>query len=131
MLDLKKLKEYLDSEEGEEATKRLVEKWAKENAFRDRWEVKIKDFLEKQTDESLSVLFDKFAVHANKRSNILWDKGFDGETSLYSFLFNVFAVLGVESDAEWGMFTTGLFDWRGYRIELYCGQGSFHSLSKI
>jgi hypothetical protein len=131
MLDLEKLRAYIDSEEGQASIDRMVEKWAKEDAFRARWEVRIKDFLEKQTDESLSVLFDKFAVHADKRSSILWDKGFDGETSLYSFLFNVFAVLGIESDAEWGMFTTGLYDWRGYRIELYCGQGSFHSLSKI
>jgi hypothetical protein len=131
MLDLEKLRAYVDSEEGQKAMDEMAEKWAKEDAFRDRWEVRIKDFLEKQTDESLNVLFDKFTVHADKRSNILWDKGFDGETSLYSFLFNVFAVLGVESDAEWGMFTAGLYDWRGYRIELYCGQGVFHLLSKI
>ena len=132
MIDLEKLKNYLDSEEGQQAMDRMSEKWAKEDDFNKRWKNRVKDFLKEQTEENLEELFHKFEKHAEKRRDILWNQRYDGETSLYNPLFSAMKKLGKKSKKKrYNMFTTAMYDWKGYQIESYCGQGSFHSLSKI
>ena len=132
MIDLEKLKNYLDSEEGQQAMDRMSEKWAKEDDFNKRWKNRFKNFLKEQTEENLEELFHKFEKHAEKRRDILWNQRYDGETSLYTPLFGAMKKLGKKSKKKrYNMFTTAMYDWKGYQIESYCGQGSFHSLSKI
>ena len=132
MIDLEKLKNYLDSEEGQQAMDRMSEKWAKEDDFNKRWKNRFKNFLKEQTEENLEELFHKFEKHAEKRRDILWNQRYDGETSLYNPLFGAMKKLGKKSKKKrYNMFTTAMYDWKGYQIESYCGQGSFHSLSKI
>ena len=132
MIDFEKFKNYLDSEEGQQAMDRMSEKWAKEDDFNKRWKNRIKNFLKEQTEESLEELFYKFEKHAEKRRDILWKQRYDGETSLYNPLFGAMKKLGKKSKKKrYNMFTTAMYDWKGYQIESYCGQGSFHSLSKI
>ena len=131
MIDFEKFKNYLDSEEGQQAMDRMSEKWAKEDDFNKRWKNRIKNFLKEQTEESLEELFYKFEKHAEKRRDILWKQRYDGETSLYNPLFGAMKKLGKKSKKKrYNMFTTAMYDWKGYQIESYCGQGSFHSLSK-
>ena len=132
MIDFEKFKNYLDSEEGQQAMDRMSEKWAKEDDFNKRWKNRIKNFLKEQTEESLEELFYKFGKHAEKRRDILWKQRYDGETSLYNPLFGAMKKLGKKSKKKrYNMFTTAMYDWKGYQIESYCGQGCFHSLSKI
>lgn len=132
MIDFEKFKNYLDSEEGQQAMDRMAKKWAKEDDFNKRWKNRIKNFLKEQTEESLEELFHKFEKHAEKRRDILWKQRYDGETSLYNPLFGAMKKLGKKSKKKrYNMFTTAMYDWKGYQIESYCGQGCFHSLSKI
>ena len=132
MIDFEKFKNYLDSEEGQQAMDRMSEKWAKEDDFNKRWENRFKNFLKEQTDENLEGLFHKFEKHAEKRRDILWKQRYDGETSLYNPLFSAMKKLGKKAKTKrYNMFTTGMYIWKGYQIESYCGQGSFHSLSKV
>lgn len=42
MIDFEKFKNYLDSEEGQQAMNRMSEKWAKEDAFNKRWKKRVK-----------------------------------------------------------------------------------------
>ena len=132
MIDFEKFKNYLASEEGQQAMDRMSEKWAKEDDFNKRWKNRFKNFLKEQTEENLEELFHKFEKHAEKRRDILWKQRYDGETSLYNPLFSAMKKLGKKSKKKrYNMFTTAMYDWKGYQIESYCGQGSFHSLSKI
>ena len=132
MIDFEKFKNYLASEEGQQAMDRMSEKWAKEDDFNKRWKNRFKNFLKEQTDENLEELFHKFEKHAEKRRDILWNQRYDGETSLYNPLFSAMKKLGKKSKKKrYNIFTTAMYDWKGYQIESYCGQGSFHSLSKI
>ena len=132
MIDFEKFKNYLDSEEGQQAMDRMSEKWAKEDDFNKRWKKRVKNFLKEQTEENLEELFHKFEKHAEKRRDVLWNQHYDGETSLYNPLFSAMKKLGKKSKKKrYNMFTTAMYDWKGYQIESYCGQGSFHSLSKI
>ena len=132
MIDFEKFKDYLDSEEGQQAMDRMSEKWAKEDDFNKRWKNRFKNFLKEQTEENLEELFHKFEKHAEKRRDILWKQRYDGETSLYNPLFGAMKKLGKKSKKKrYNMFTTAMYDWKGYQIESYCGQGSFHSLSKV
>ena len=131
-IDFEKFKNFLDSEEGQQAMDRMSEKWVKEDDFNKRWKNRFKNFLEVQTVESLETLFDKFHKHAEKRRDVLWKQRYDGETSLYIPLFSAFKKLGKKAKKKrYNMFTTGMYEWKGYQVESYCGQGSFHSLSKI
>lgn len=130
--DFEKLKNFLASEEGQQAMDRMSEKWAKEDDFNKRWKNKFVNFLKEQTEENLEELFEKFHKHAEKRRDILWKQHYDGETSLYDPLFSSFKKLGKKSKKKkYNMFTTGMYDWKGYQVESYCGQGCYHSLSKI
>lgn len=132
MIDFEKFKNYLDSEEGQKAMDRMAEKWAKEDEFNKRWKNRVKNFLKEQTEESLEELFHKFEKHAEKRRDVLWNQHYDGETSLFNPLFGAMKKLGKKSKKKrYSMFTTAMYDWKGYQIESYCGQGCFHSLSKI
>lgn len=136
MLDLKKMTEdfdkFVNSEEGQKSLEELAEKWAKEDEFAKRWKNRIKNFLKQQTEENLEELFEKFHKHAEKRRDILWKQHYDGETSLYNPLFGAIKKLGKKSKRKrYNVFTTAMYDWKGYQIESYCGQGCFHSLSKI
>jgi len=132
MIDFEKFKNYLDSEEGQKAMDRMAEKWAKEDEFNKRWKNRVKSFLKDKTDEELSVLFEDFHKHAEKRRDILWKQRYDGETSLYNPLFGAMKKLGKKSkNKRYNMFTTAMYNWKGYQIESYCGQGCFHSLSKM
>ena len=131
MIDFEKFKNYLDSEEGQQDMDRMSEKWAKEADFNKRWKNKFVNFLKEQTNENLEELFHKFEKHAEKRRDILWKQRYDGETSLYTPLFSAMKKLGKKAKKKrYNMFTTAMYDWKGYQIESYCGQGSFHSLSK-
>ena len=132
MIDFEKFKNYLDSEEGQKAMDRMAEKWAKEDDFNKRWKNRLVNFLKEQTENSLELLFENFHKHAEKRRDILWKQHYDGETSLYNPLFGAMKKLGKKSKKKrYNMFTTAMYDWKGYQIESYCGQGSFHSLSKM
>lgn len=132
MIDFEKFKNYLDSEEGQQAMDRMAEKWAKEADFNKRWKNKFVNFLKEQTEENLEELFHKFEKHAEKRRDILWKQRYDGETSLYIPLFSAIKKLGKKAKKKrYNIFTTSMYDWKGYQVESYCGQGSFHSLSKI
>ena len=132
MIDFEKFKNSLASEEGQQAMDRMSEKWAKEDDFNKRWKNRFKNFLKEQTDENLEELFHKFEKHAEKRRDILWKQRYDGETSLYNPLFGAMKKLGKKAKTKrYNMFTTGMYIWKGYQIESYCGQGCFHSLSKI
>lgn len=131
-LNFEEFNNYLDSEEGQQAMDRMGKKWAKEDDFNKRWKNRVKNFLKEQTEESLEELFHKFEKHAEKRRDILWKQRYDGETSLYNPLFGAMKKLGKKSKKKrYNMFTTAMYDWKGYQIESYCGQGCFHSLSKI
>lgn len=118
------LEEFWNSEKGKKATERFRKKLIKEEKFRNRWVDKTIKLLENKSDEELSSLYDKFLKHNIKRQDILFTQGIDGESDLYYYLFKAVSEIGVES-------THSIFDWRGYRIELYCGQGCFYCLSKI
>jgi hypothetical protein len=133
MLDLSKdFSDFINSEKGQKAMDKMAEKWAKEVEFNKRWKKKFKNFLKEQTDESLEILFDKFHKHAEKRRDILWNQAIDGETDLYTPLYSAISKLGEKAKKKkHNMFTSGMFEWRCYQVEYYCGQGSFHSLTKI
>lgn len=129
---LEKLKTFLETDEGKESMQRFSEKLNKRHAFGERWAERVLNFLENNSDEDLSILFENFETHSEKRREILWNQRIDGQSSLYNPLLKVFEELGEEAPKEaYGMFSSSIFDWRGYRIELYCGQGCFYSLSKL
>lgn len=131
-MKLKDLTDFLDTEEGKKSIKEFGVKLKREGDFKKRWVDKFTKTLKSKTDEELNILFEKFNIHAIKRAEILYKQHIDGQTSLCNPLLEAFEELGVEApDDAYGMFSSCIFDWRGYRMEMYCGQGCFYSLTKI
>lgn len=129
---LENLKDYLETDEGKEKSRNFMERLQKESDHKLRWIEKIVNNIENRSDEDLKILFDKFHVHSDKRREILWNQAVDGDTSLYYPLLNAISQLGNEApDEAYGMFSSSIFDWRGYRMELYCGQGCGYALTEI
>jgi hypothetical protein len=136
MLDFKQMtknfEDYLNSEKGKKATEEWMQKLKKEDDFQERWVEKFVKFLENKTDEELSHLYFAFEKHETKRRDILYGQGIDGQTDLYIPLMEAFERLGAVDNVDaYSDFSSAVFDWRGYRLELYCGQGCYNRLTKI
>lgn len=124
---LEDLKAFLETEEGKASLERTQRKWLKEDAFRERWNEKITKFIASITDEDeLENLYVSFDIHDDKRREILWKQGIDGESSLCFYVLNAIQTLGTECpDEMFGMFTSDMREYKGYIVELICGQGCF------
>ena len=115
-----------------EADERFFLKIKKEDTHNKRWKNKFVKFLKTLTDEQLSYYYAKFENHEEKRKEILYKKYIDGQTSLFEPLMNAMAKLGEKTKKKHhGDFTSSMYDWNGFRIEFYCGQGCFNRLSRI
>lgn len=132
MLDLDKLREYLNSEECVANDKIYFAKLKIKDFYEKRHIKKIKKYILSKTDEELEVLFDKFIIHAEKRKEIYYKKYIDNGTSLYPLLVKVLGKIGKKTkNKHCGYFTSAMYDYKGFRIELYSGQGCGYVLSKI
>lgn len=129
---LEKLKTFLDSEEGEKSLEEFAKKMDRKEKFYQYWVERLKNNLTNKTDEELDLLYEAFKKHSEKRREILWNQRIDGDTSLYSYIMRFFTENGTEAPEDaYGSFSCSIYDWRGYRCEMYCGQGCFYSLGKI
>lgn len=123
---------FIESEEGKKSIEKFAQKLEKEDTFNKRWINKFKVHLQAKDDLELAILFENFLTHEEKRRDILYGKGIDGQTSLYDPLLTVFSELGYDApENAFGMFTSAVYDWRGFRLELYCGQGCFYNLNRV
>lgn len=122
--------EWLDTEDGQKSINNWFEENTKKEKHLERWTQKIKMFLENKTDEELEVLFSKLDKHKEKRRDILFNQGYDSESDLLSPLYTVFTILGEEKNSD-GMFSDSVFIWRGYKMEIICGQGCFTLIKKL
>jgi DNA polymerase III delta prime subunit len=131
-MNIDELKAFFETDEGKASIERMKSAMHKKLMFKKCWKNKFKKFLENKTDDELNLLFENFYKHAEKRRDILWKQGYDGESSLYTPLLDSFSKLGTKAKkSRYSMFTTSMYVWRDYQVESYCGQGCFHSLSKI
>lgn len=130
--DIEKMKAFANSEEGEKLFNEFVDEIAFNDELMDRWCNRFITHLENKSEEELNSLFLSFLAHSEKRRDILYRSNIDGQTDLYEVLLEAFKKLGVEADENaYTDFSTDIYDWKGYRIEMYCGQGCFYNLSKI
>jgi len=127
------LKDFHNSKEGKLALKEFGEKLVREYGHKERWQEKTGKLLKSKTDEELDSLYIKYLKHAQKRSDILSNQSIDGETSLNAIILEAFSKVGKVSKKkkDYGMFTSIVYRYRGFRAELYCGQGCFISIDKI
>lgn len=128
---LEKLKQFLETEEGIESMKRFSEGLKKEEEFNNRWNNKFTEFLSNKSDSELDVLYNKYIKHAEKIRTILYKRCIDGESEMNNYILESIKTLGNEcSEDNFGMFTTCMYEWKGYIGEMYCGQGCFISIRK-
>lgn len=122
MLD--KLKAILESEEGRKSTEEFFNKIKKENAFKERWAIKIAEYL--KTVDNLNVLFEAYDKHDEKQRDILWKRHIDGQSSISLHILRAIEQIGTPADiSEYGDFTTEMYRYKGYIFDMICGQGCF------
>lgn len=136
MLDIDKITAEMQTDEWKawekEADELFFLKIKKVDAHNKRWKNKFVEFLKDLTDGQLSYYYAKFEKHEEKRKEVLYKRYVDGQTSLFEPLMSAMAKLGKKTkNKHYGDFTSSMYDWNGFRIELYCGQGCFNRLSRI
>ena len=102
-----------------------------EQDAKDRFIDKCIKLITSLNDAELNTLFENFTKHANKRHDIRWDQGVDGESDLCDVVLRAFEKVGTAlPNSEYGDFTAAMFEYRGYIAELVVGQGSFIAIYK-
>jgi hypothetical protein len=133
-MDFEKMKQEMDawfnSPEGEASIKKFGEELEQTELFRERIDTKLHNYLSTLTDDELSILVDKFVIWEDKQQSLLWDRGIDGCSLLFSRLGGMAERFGVELPEQDEMFYGYGYDYRGYQFKTYHGQGSFTSLSR-
>lgn len=123
---LDKATEFCKSEEGKQYFADFWMKKEKDKVFEERWTNKFIKAIQSKTDDELDHLLIAFTTHNNKRQDILFSQGFDGESSLSDYILDAFSEIGeICSEDKYGMFTTSLFKYKSFYAEMICGQGCF------
>lgn len=132
MLDLKKLREHLDSPEGQESMNRYCEKLINNRNIRTSQLQRAEKY-----DDRFEELIEK--INAKYRSdeyvNRWYKRGYEPPCPLDYFILDYVATRGEalqhdELEQYAGMFTSQIYKYKGYIIELCVGQGSFVSIRK-
>lgn len=134
-MDFKKLKEHLESEEGQ----RELDEWAKEMNRVDKIvDSQLERFHNRiLRDNNFSELIEKIQTKysSDKYKDREYKIGVEPREPLFGFLMNYAEKYGRDAtEEEWeelsGMFTNELYYIYGYYFELVVGQGSYVSVYK-
>jgi hypothetical protein len=133
-MDFKKMSEefskWLDSPEGEASIKKFGEEMERKDLFNERVETKLHNYLSTLTDTELDVLVNKLSTWEDKQQSLLYRRGIDSCSLLFSKLTGMAGRFGVELPEQNEMFYGYGYEYRGYQFKTYHGQGSFTSLTK-
>lgn len=132
MLDIEKLKESFDSEEGKSFWDRIRIRREIKNSQLERLHKYIKD--DQHFAEIVEKLQNKY--ESNEYVNKCYSRGYMPNTPLYFFLYHYAEKYGKEATTReyklhGNMFTSGLYKCRGYWFNRMDGQGSIIQISKI
>lgn len=129
---LKKLKAYLESEEGKKSTDEYFKKIALEEKIRKRRLSKLKNYLETNS-------FDDLMDRMLKENGEEWvdkcySKGYEPyPTNLLSLIIDLIMEREQEESyiLEDMVFLSGEWIYNGYAVQLFCGQGCFYRILKL
>lgn len=129
-MDLSKLKKdidaWFDSVEGKVSIEKM-KRWGKRKEY-------YSDLVKKQIDEK-PILLESFLIHEEKFQEMKYTKHHTQTSSrLFNMLFSIWREYGVMvgqdyMDDEYG-FLGGSFDYLGYKMQVFVGQGSFYRVYK-
>jgi hypothetical protein len=130
---IEKLKEYLDSPEGKESTRKFIAAQNFEhNIFKPKWIGKIKEKIDEHgADAVIEYLINKY--RNDKYRDREWKCRREPEEKLLYYLFYYAQEHCAEAtdDKHYGMFVSEAYIIGSYVIQLLLGQGSFVALHKL
>ena len=128
-IDIKKISEYFDSEEGQDYIQKYKQKLKTEELNREKWVNHFIRRISKLNDSELEILLTRFFSWEHKIEERYYDNGIQTSSNLIDVLFDVFKTLGEEFDS-FEDFYGGGYIYRGYVFKLFVGQGSFFRVLK-
>lgn len=126
-----KLKEFLDSPEGQKSIDDQVEEWNKEDLQHKRNYDRFYRLIEKN---GLDTMINKINDHygSDKYIDREYKLGYQPRECLKNELFTYFEKFGEETDQkDWGMFTSSEFKIDKWIVGLAIGQGSYIYIKEI
>jgi hypothetical protein len=109
---------------------RYFDKIKREEERAERWVESVKDYILTLTDEEFDEEMMKFIKWETKYEDYWYDVKYTQTTSiLFSCFASVFEELGIEVDKDSDFYSSG-YEYRGYTLELYQGQGCFYKILK-
>lgn len=131
-LDLNKIKEYLNSPEGQAEMEKWVERTHKDREHNDRWIQRFKDYVDKHGINSvMQKLYDKY--NSDAYGDRECRKGIEPRTKLLWLALDYASVYGIELESSRysNMFTSSIYQIGNWVIQCMNGQGSVVRLDKI
>ena len=128
---LKKISDFLDSEEGKKSIEEFGEKMKREDERRDRWIEKFKELAEPDIDSALSRMIKKYDSDEYVRRE--YSLGYEPREKLLWIAFNYAEKYCKECTDEkyLNMFTGSAYYIGSYVIQVMNGQGSVIRIDKI
>lgn len=120
-------KEYLESEEGQTELKALANKIEIRNIQDENWNRKISSLIINLDDTQLSNLFSKFILWETKYEERYYKRGILTHSNIFNRVYDTIEEIGrdITDEINYRAFLSSAYEYRGYRFEMYCGQGSF------
>lgn len=128
---LEKLRNFLETEEGQESIKRFGEKMAQEEAHRDRWVEKFKARCENDLDLAIETLLTKYDSDEYVRKE--YARGYEPRETLLWLVLEYAERYCEECKDEkyYNMFTGAAYYIGSYVIQVMHGQGSVIRIDKV
>jgi len=128
VMNLNKLKEHLASEEGKAQMRSYFDEIAFVSGRQFHWGRKLFGNLE---GDDLDVFLKKFFEWERAYEDKQYAKGVISSSNIWSAFLEYVAVdCDPPEDIEWEDFLADYWDWKGYRIKLFQGQGCFCRVEK-
>lgn len=120
---LKKMREYLESELGKKSMEEWALKMHRIDERKERWIKKFNDYLKPLNDEDFDILMEDFTIWEEKYDDMWYNRGTLTYSNILSTLFDTAETFGTTLETE-EMFEAVRHEYRGYVFSLYQGQGS-------
>lgn len=130
-MDIKKLRDFLDSEEGKKSMEKFALKIQREDEHKERWIDRMWDRIKDDIDGSIEHMCDWY--ESDKYRGREYKMGYEPRERLLWVLFGCAGKYGKEctDDSYANMFTGEMYYLGSYVIQIMHGQGSALRIDKI
>lgn len=129
-LDKDSIDAWFESEEGKASIERFANKLKLEKKRKKFYVKKLKKYFDRLSDEGVNAWIENFVKWEKEYQERYYKKCIETHSNILSTLWEFFKIHGNDTDLEED-FQTSCYQYRGFEMSIFHGQGSFLKLYKI